>query len=122
MIENPILVFRNSQGWSRTELSRKTGISFQVLRDLEIGFTKRMSARTLESLGYVGIDEDIQKKLDDWHEYQNEQRKNVMLKEKGNQNTAQIEPEPLLVDADQVLVNKPTKKASRNRQEDKTNE
>jgi len=107
-MENPILVFRNSQKWSRAELSRKTGISFQVLRDLETGSTKRMSAKTLECLIYVGIDEDIQKKLDDWHEYQNEQRKNAFLKRKANQKTTQVKPGVFFVDADQKLTHEQT--------------
>ena len=94
MIENPIVAFRKAQNWSRTELARRTGLGCHVLRELEIGSTKRMSAKTLELLSYSGIGDDIQKKLDTWNELRNEERKNAALKEKDAQNILQDIPKP----------------------------
>ena len=93
MTENPIVAFRKAQNWSRTELARRTGLGCHTLRELEIGSTKRMSAKTLEYLSYSGIGEDIQKKLDTWHELRNEERKNAAFKEKDAQNILQDIPE-----------------------------
>ena len=98
MMENPILEFRKSLGCTRTEFSTRTGIGYQVLRAAEMGATKRLSANTIECLSYVGIGEDIQQKLDDWHILKNEERKNLMLKdkEKSDQNNLYVNPENLM--------------------------
>ena len=69
-MENPILAFRRSKGWSRPEFKRRSGISYQTLRNLEIGETQKISPATLEYLSYVGIGPDIQNRLDEWREQQ----------------------------------------------------
>ena len=108
--ENPILALRKAKGWSRTEMSNKTGLNYQTVRALEIGSTKKISEKTLEGLSFVGIGEDIQKKLDNWHKEQNEERKSTMLKEKDSQSISQAKSKSGFVDSDQVLVNKPQTK------------
>ena len=74
-MENPILEFRKSKGWSRMEFLMRSGISVYVLRDLEKGVTKRIGTATLECLALVGIGPEIQQRLDEWHSTQQEIRK-----------------------------------------------
>jgi transcriptional regulator with XRE-family HTH domain len=69
-MKNPVLAFREAKGWSRREFLRRSGLSYQTLRDIEIGETKRLTDRTKECLSFVGIGSDIQERLDLWHEYQ----------------------------------------------------
>ena len=98
MMENPVLEFSKAQGLTRSEFSRKTGISCQVLRDVELGSTKQMSVKTLGFLNHVGIDGDeMQKKLSEWHSAQHENRKNV-LSNKEEVLKIQDTPEPVLAD------------------------
>jgi len=78
-MENPVLVFRKSKGWSRAEFLRRSGLSYQTLRDIEIGQTKRITPRTKELLSFVGIGADIQQQLDIWHHYQLEARRKGMF-------------------------------------------
>jgi transcriptional regulator with XRE-family HTH domain len=78
-MENPVLVFRKSKGWSRAEFLRRSGLSYQTLRDIEIGETKRITPKTQECFSFVGIGEDIQERLDKWRQYQLETRRNGML-------------------------------------------
>jgi transcriptional regulator with XRE-family HTH domain len=75
-MENPILTFRKAKGWSRREFLRRSGLSYQTLRDLEIGETKQMTAQTKECLSFVGIGSDIQEKLNAWHKYLMDNRRN----------------------------------------------
>jgi transcriptional regulator with XRE-family HTH domain len=75
-MENPILAFREAKGWSRVEFLRRTGLSAQTLRAIEIGETKRLTERTKECLFFVGIGADIQDRLDLWHEYRLEVLRN----------------------------------------------
>jgi transcriptional regulator with XRE-family HTH domain len=80
VMENPLLAFRNAKGWSRVEFLRRSGLSYQTLRTIEIGETKHLTDRTKECLAFVGIDVDgIQEQLDLWHEYQQEKRRNGMF-------------------------------------------
>ena len=74
-MENPILAFRKSMGWSRPEFQRRSGISYQTLRNLEIGETRKISEATMQYLNLVGIGADIQERLDKWREDQDEKRK-----------------------------------------------
>jgi transcriptional regulator with XRE-family HTH domain len=74
-MENPILAFRKAKGWTRGEFSRRTGLSYQTLRSIEIGETRRLTARTRECLSFVGIGADIQERLEVWHEYRMENLK-----------------------------------------------
>ena len=78
-MENPILAFRKAQGWSRPEFQRRSGISYQTLRNLEIGETKKLSPETLECLSYVGIAPDIQEQLDEWRDIQQQSRRYQMF-------------------------------------------
>jgi len=73
-MDNPILTFRKEKGWSRPEFQRRSGISYQTLRNLENGETKKISNATLECLSYAGIGSDIQDRLDEWREKQRENR------------------------------------------------
>jgi transcriptional regulator with XRE-family HTH domain len=75
-MENPILAFRKSKGWSRREFAKRSGLGYQALRDIEIGETKQMTDRTKECLSFVGIGADIQARLDVWHQIQEEKRRN----------------------------------------------
>ena len=59
-MENPILAFRRSKGWSRPEFQKRSGISFQTLRNLELGETRKISDITMEYLILAGIGQDIQ--------------------------------------------------------------
>jgi transcriptional regulator with XRE-family HTH domain len=78
-MENPLLAFRKAKGWSRTEFLRRSGLNHQTLRDIEIGATKRMTPQTQECLSFLGIiGADMQEKLDAWHQYQLETRRNGM--------------------------------------------
>ena len=63
-MENPILAFRKAKGWSRPEFQKRSGISFQTLRNLELGETRKISPATMEYLACVGIGPDIQNRLD----------------------------------------------------------
>ena len=75
-MENPILEFRKEKGWSRPEFQRRSGLSYQTLRNLEIGESKKLSSATLECLSFVGIGLEIQELLDVWREYQQIARRN----------------------------------------------
>jgi transcriptional regulator with XRE-family HTH domain len=75
-MKNPILAFRKEKGWSRVEFARRTGVSYQTLRSIEMGETKRMINRTKECLLFTGIGDDIQERLDLWHQYLQEKRRN----------------------------------------------
>ena len=81
-MENPILAFRKAKGWSRPEFLKRSGISFQTLRNLEIGETRRISDATMEYLACVGIGLDIQERLDEWHEKQHEARRHQTIEGK----------------------------------------
>ena len=101
-MENPILEFRKSKGWTRSELSRRTGVSCQVLRDMETGFVKRISTKTIESLNHVGLDgNEIRKKLQEWNSVQHESRKNTLSIKEDVQKVQEI-PDPDLVSKPQV--------------------
>ena len=78
-MENPILAFRRSKGWSRPEFQRRSGISFQTLRNLEIGETRTISPATMEYLVCVGIGSDIQERLDEWRDIQLQFRRCRMI-------------------------------------------
>ena len=79
-MENPILEFRKSKGWSRPEFQKYSGLSYQTLRNLELGETKKLSQETLEYLSYVGIGSDIQQRLDEWRQEQQEARRRRVVK------------------------------------------
>ena len=79
---NPILEFRKIKGWSRPEFQRRSGISYQTLRNLEIGETKKLSDVTLQYLFCAGIDPDIQERLDEWREEQQEARRHKVIEGK----------------------------------------
>ena len=74
-MENPVLAFRKSKGWSRPEFQKRSGLSYQTLRNLEIGETKKLSTATLEYLALAGIAPDIQDRLDEWREIQQAARR-----------------------------------------------
>jgi transcriptional regulator with XRE-family HTH domain len=74
-MENPILAFRKEKGWTRREFFRRTGLTCQTLRDIEVGETKRISDRTKECLSFIGIGDDIQDRLDEWNRYLLEKRR-----------------------------------------------
>ena len=78
-MENPILVFRKSKGWSRSEFQKRSGISFQTLRNLEIGETRKISPATMEYLACVGISPDIQEHLAEWRYTQQESRRQQLI-------------------------------------------
>jgi transcriptional regulator with XRE-family HTH domain len=78
-MENPILAFRKEKGWSRAEFQRRSGLSYQTLRIIETGATKRLAERTKECLSFVGIGDDIQDRLDLWHEYRLENFRNGLF-------------------------------------------
>ena len=75
-MENPVLLFRRGKGWSRPEFQRRSGISYQTLRNLEIGETKQISPATMEYLIIAGIGADIQERLDVWRDEQQKIRRN----------------------------------------------
>jgi transcriptional regulator with XRE-family HTH domain len=75
-MENPVVAFRRSKGWTRREFLRRSGMSYQTLRNIEIGETKRMTDQTKECLSFTGIDANIQDRLDEWHQYRLENRRN----------------------------------------------
>jgi transcriptional regulator with XRE-family HTH domain len=77
-MENPILVFRRDKGWSRAEFQKRSGISYQTLRNLETGETRKISDATMQYLTCVGISTDIQARLDEWREKQQEYIRNEM--------------------------------------------
>jgi transcriptional regulator with XRE-family HTH domain len=74
-MENPILAFRRAKGWSRPEFQKRSGISYQTLRNLEIGETRRISSATIQYLLNAGVDANIQERLDEWREKQQEIRR-----------------------------------------------
>ena len=116
-MENPILAFRELKGWSRTEFSRRTGINYQALRDLEIGMVKKISRKNVECLNHVGLEgEDFQKKYNEWILEQHENRKNTLKAKEEAQKVQKVQgtPESIVVDSDQILVNKQTKASSKN--------
>ena len=78
-MENPILSFRRSKGWSRAEFLRRSGLSYQTLRSIEIGETKQISLQTKEYLSFVGLGENIQDQLNIWHHNLLEARRNGTL-------------------------------------------
>ena len=75
-MENPILKFRKEKGWSRPEFLRRSGLSYQTLRNLEIGESKKLGPATLECLSFVGIGSEIQERLDEWRQEQQITRRN----------------------------------------------
>ena len=81
-MENPILAFRKNKGWSRPEFQKRSGISYQTLRNLEIGETQRISIATMEYLTLAGIGPDIQKRLDEWREEQQKARRHQAIEGK----------------------------------------
>jgi transcriptional regulator with XRE-family HTH domain len=75
-MENPVLAYRKAKEWSRREFLKRSGLSSQTLRSIEIGETKRMTDHTRECLSLTGIGDDIQERLDLWHQHQQEKRRN----------------------------------------------